>query len=99
GPSDILFLKAASAELMARGRIGLDKRWVVCPSNGIDKVAAFLSLFGGNKLHVAVLLDYAKGQKAKVDQIKQSKLLQEGHVFAVTDFVSQDEGDIEDLLG
>ena len=84
---------------MARGRTNLDKRWVVCPSNGIDKVAAFLSLFGGNKLHIAVLLDYAKGQKAKVDQLKQSKLLQDGHVFAVTDFIPQDEGDIEDLLG
>jgi energy-coupling factor transporter ATP-binding protein EcfA2 len=99
GPSDILYLKAASNELLARGRTRLDRRWVVCPSNGIDKVAAFLSLFGGNKLHVAVLLDYAKGQKAKVDQVKQSKLLQDGHVFTITDFVTQDEGDVEDLLG
>jgi energy-coupling factor transporter ATP-binding protein EcfA2 len=99
GPSDILFLKAASNELSARGRSSLDKRWIVCPSKGIDKVAAFLSLFGGNKLHVAVLLDYTKGQKAKVDQLKQSKLLQDGHVFTITDFVSQDEGDVEDLLG
>jgi energy-coupling factor transporter ATP-binding protein EcfA2 len=99
GPSDILYLKAASNELAARGRPQLDRRWTVCPANGLDKVAAFLSLFGGNKLHVAVLLDYAKGQKAKVDQLKQSKLLQDGHVFTVVDFVSQDEGDIEDLLG
>jgi energy-coupling factor transporter ATP-binding protein EcfA2 len=99
GPSDILYLKAASNALSACGRTSLDKRWIVCPSNGIDKVAAFLSLFGGNKLHVAVILDYAKGQKAKVDQVKQSKLLQDGHVFTITDFVSQDEGDVEDLLG
>jgi len=99
GPADILYLKAASNELSARGRISLDKRWVVCPSNGIDKIAAFLSLFGGNKLHVAVLLDYAKGQKAKVDQIKQNRLLQDGHVFTVTEFIQQDEGDVEDLLG
>jgi hypothetical protein len=99
GPSDILYLKAVSNELLARRRTSLDKRWVVCPSNGIDKVAAFLSLFGGNKLHVAVLLDYAKGQKKKVDQIKESKLLQDGHVFTITDFVTQDEGDVEDLLG
>ena len=45
------------------------------------------------------MLDYAKGQKAKVDQIKERKLLQDGHVFAVTDFLPQDEGDVEDLLG
>jgi predicted ATP-dependent endonuclease of OLD family len=99
GPGDILYLKAFSNELGARGRTSLDKRWIVCPTNGIDKVAAFVSLFGGNKLHVAILVDYAKGQKAKVDQIKQSKLLQDGHVFAVTDFVQQDEADVEDLLG
>ena len=41
GPSDILYLKAVSNELLARGRTSLNKRWVVCPSNGIDKVAAF----------------------------------------------------------
>jgi energy-coupling factor transporter ATP-binding protein EcfA2 len=99
GPSDILYLKVVSTALAARGRTGLDKRWVICPSNGIDKVAAFLSLFGGNNLHVAVLVDYAKGQKKKVDQIKESKLLQDGHVFTITDFIQQDEGDVEDLFG
>ncbi len=99
GPSDILYVTAASNELAARDRVALDRRWVVCPSNGIDKVAAFLSLFGGNKLHVAVLLDYAKGQKAKVDQLKQSRLLQNGHVFTVADFVAQNEADVEDIFG
>jgi hypothetical protein len=34
-----------------------------------------------------------------VDQFKQSKLLQDGHVFTITDFVPQAEGDVEDLLG
>jgi hypothetical protein len=38
-----------SAELAARKRTGLDRRWTVCPCNGIDKVQAFMSLFGGNK--------------------------------------------------
>jgi len=99
GPSDILYLKAVSNELAARQRTRLDRRWTVCPSNGVDKIAAFLSLFGGNKLHVAVLLDLAKGQKAKVEAVKQSKLLQDGHVFTIADFVTQDEGDVEDLLG
>ena len=99
GPADLLYLKATSIELAKRDRVSLDNRWIVCPTNGIDKIAAFVSLFGGNKLHVAVLLDYAKGQKTKVDNLKQSKLLQDGHVFTVTDFIPQEEGDIEDLLG
>lgn len=99
GPSDILYIKAASNELKTRKRTPLDNRWTICPSHGVDKVAAFLSLFGGNKLHVAILLDYVKGQKAKVDSLKQSKLLQAGHVFTVPDFVSQPEGDVEDMFG
>jgi hypothetical protein len=99
GPSDILYLQAFSAELQRRKREGLDKRWTICPAGGVDKVAAFLSLFAGNKLHVAVLLDYAHGQKGKVDALKKSKLLRKGHVFTTTEFCKQDEADVEDLLG
>ena len=67
GPSDILYLQAMSGELARLNRTKLDPRWTMCPAGGVDKVAAFLSLFGGNRLHVAVLVDYAAGQKGKVD--------------------------------
>lgn len=99
GPSDLLYLQAISAHLKAAGRTGLDKRWTVCPTGGVDKVSAFISLFGGNKLHVAVLTDYASGQKKKVEQLLQSKLLQDGHVFLASELAGQAEGDIEDVLG
>ena len=99
GPSDILYLQVFSAELQRRKRDGLDSRWTICPAGGVDKVAAFLSLFAGNKLQVAVLLDYAHGQKGKVETLKRLKLAQDGHVFATTDFCKQDEADVEDLLG
>ena len=33
-----------------------------------------MTLFGGNKLHVAVLVDYAHGQKKKVEELRRSKL-------------------------
>lgn len=99
GPSDILYLQAASAELGRRNRTKLDPRWTMCPAGGVDKVAAFLSLFGGNRLHVAVLVDYAQGQKGKVESLRKSKLLQDGHIFATTDFCNQTEADVEDLLG
>jgi len=98
GPADLLYLKAMSNELAKRNRTSLDNRWVVCPTNGIDKIAAFVSLFGGNKLHVAVLLDYANGQKTKIENLKQSKLLENSHIFTITDFIPQGEADIEDLL-
>ena len=99
GPSDILYLQAASAELGRRNRTRLDPRWTMCPAGGVDKVAAFVSLFGGSKLHVAVLVDYAQGQKGKVEALRKSKLLQDGHVFTTTDFCNQAEADVEDFFG
>ena len=91
GPSEILYFQAMSAELATRKRSGLDRRWTVCPCNGIDKVQAFMSLFGGNKLHVAVLLDLATGQKGQVEKIKRSELLKAGHVLTVADFCARQE--------
>jgi len=99
GPSDILYLKAASAALGRRNRTTLDTRWTICPAGGLDKIAAFLSLFGGNDLHLAVLLDYAQGQKGKVEAFRKSKLLQDGHVFTTTDFTALPEADVEDFFG
>jgi predicted ATPase len=99
GPSDYLYLKVMSDELKARGRNYLDPRWVICPAGGVDKVSAFMSLFGGNKLHVAVLVDLAKGQKRRVDELRRSKLLRDGHVFSADIYTGQEEADTEDLIG
>ncbi len=98
GPSDLLYLKAASAALQRRGQTFLDPAWVICPSGGVDKVMPFVSLFSGNQLHVAVLTDFAHGQKKKVENLKRSNLLREGHVYTVAEFCDQDEADVEDLL-
>lgn len=99
GPSDILYLQSASAELARRRRANLDSRWTICPSGGVDKVSAFISLFGGQGLHVATLLDYAHGQKSKVENLRKSNLLQSGHVFVTTEFCAQPEADVEDFFG
>ncbi len=99
GPGDILYMTAVSQELAVRSRTALDKRWTMCPTGGIDKVSAFVSLFGGNKLHVAVFTDMAAGQKTKLEQLRKSKLLKDGHVLSAADYCGQAEADIEDLLG
>jgi predicted ATP-dependent endonuclease of OLD family len=99
GPSDYLYLKAFSAELKKRNRVALDVRWTITPVGGIDKVAAFMSLFGGNKLHVAILMDYAHGQKKKVEDVRRSKLLQENHVLTCDVFAGKPEADLEDVIG
>lgn len=99
GPSDVLYFQALSNALKALGRKHLDARWTLCPTGGVDKVWAFVSLFGGNKLHVAALIDYASGQKGNVEKLRKSQLLREGHVLLATEFCGQVEADTEDVLG
>jgi hypothetical protein len=98
GPSDILYLQAMSAALSARKRVGLDERWTLCPSGGIDRIMPFISLFRGSKLHVAVLSDMAHGSKGKVQRIRELEVLQKGRFFTIADFIDAGEGDVEDLF-
>ncbi len=99
GPSDLLYLRWATRQLIAKGKEGLDPRWTITPVGGIDKVGSFNALFAGNDLHVAVFTDFHKGDKRKVDELRNSGLLQAGHVFSADEFVDQNEADIEDMLG
>lgn len=102
GPSDLLYLQWASEHLRQAKRTFLDPRWTVTPAGGIAKIQSFLALFGGNKLHVAVLTDFGTGDKAKVRDLRASDLLRSGHVFTANDFAdpdNADEGDVEDILG
>ena len=57
-----------------------------------------MSLFGGNRLHAAVLLDLASGQKGQVEKLKRSELLRARHVLTVADFCEKKEADIEDMF-
>lgn len=100
GPSDLLYLTWFRAKLAAAKRTTLDRRWTIAPCGGIDKVAAFVSLFGGeNKLHVAVLTDLATGDKSKIEKLRRSKLLEDGHVLTADTYASMNEADVEDLIG
>ncbi len=98
GPSDILYLQVASQALVKRGRVGLDPRWALCPSGGIDKIAPFVRLFGGNHINVAVLSDIAKGDKTKINNLKKADILKAGNFYTCADFTSQEEADVEDLF-
>ncbi len=98
GVSDILYLQALSYALKSRKRVGLDTRWTVCPSGGIGNVRAFVSLFGGNKLDIAVLADQTKVDTKKIEELRRSEILKAGRVFTISDFTSKAESDIEDLF-
>ncbi len=98
GPSDILYLQAFSNALKEKGRIGLESRWTMCPTGGIDKIWSFASLFGGNKINIAVLCDYGTGDKNKVEKLRKSDILRLSQVFTASDFSGKEESDIEDLM-
>jgi predicted ATP-dependent endonuclease of OLD family len=99
GPSDLLYLKWFSQELQSQGRTALDIRWVISPSGGIDKIGSFVSLFGANKLNLAVLTDFHDGDKKKVRSLRESNILKGGHVFTADTYTGETEADIEDLIG
>jgi predicted ATPase len=98
GPSDILYLQALSDALKVRRRTGLDARWTLCPTGGVGNVRAFVSLFGSNKLDIAVLADQTKPDAKKLEELRRSEILKAGRVLTISDFTKKDESDVEDLF-
>lgn len=98
GPGDIIYLKALSSALSKAKRTQLDPHWTLCPAGGIGNVRSFMALFGGNKLDVAVLTDYAQGQKGQVEKLRSSDILKAGRVLTIETFTGKSESDIEDLF-
>jgi len=98
GPSDILYLQVLSQALTKRRRVGIDTKWTLCPSGGIDKIAPFVRLFGGNRINMAVLSDIANGDKTKIENLKKAEILKSGHFYTCADFTNQAESDVEDLF-
>ena len=98
GPSDILYLQAASKRLQSLGRTHLDPIWAICPSGGIDKVLPFVRLFYGNKLNTVVLTDFERGQKRKLEGLYQSELLEAERIILATEIAGKTEADVEDFF-
>ena len=98
GPSDVLYLKALSAELVRRDRTGLHSAWVICPVGGIGKVLPFVGLFKGNDLAVVAFVDVAKGGKKKIEEIRAAEILKSGAVLTAAEYAGKREADTEDLF-
>lgn len=99
GPSDLLYLTWFRNELRRLNKEYLDLRWTITPSEGLTKIVSFVALFGAQKLNMAVLTDFHEGEKKKVRELKESDLLERGHVFSADTYAGQAEADIEDILG
>lgn len=98
GPSDILYIQSVSNCLKKLKRTSLSPKWTLSPSAGVDKMMPLVSLFVGNNLNVAVLTDVAKGNKKALRRLEDSGILSDNHIHRITDFIDDEEGDIEDML-
>ena len=87
-----------SEVLRSHKRIPLDPRWTICPAGGIEKVSVFMSFFGGNRLHVAVLTDFASDHE-RVENLRRWNTLRDTHIFSMGASTGQQEADVEDMLG
>jgi hypothetical protein len=97
GPSDLLYLKWFSRQSEKAGKPGLDYRWVICSVRGVDRIPGFVSLFRGNSLHIAAIVDVQAGHKQKIDNARKS--LEDKHLLTLDNYAGQAEADIEDVLG
>ena len=98
GPGDILYLYAFSSALQRRGRAVLDRRWTLCPAGGIDRIQPFVALFAGQKLDIAALTDYAKGDKKKLESLRQNKVMESERLLTFASVLGLEEADIEDVF-
>ncbi|MGH9497786.1 MAG: AAA family ATPase [Terriglobales bacterium] len=97
GPSDLVYLKWFSRQLELAGKKGLDYRWNICVVRGIDRIPGFVSLFRGNGLHIAAVVDVQHGHKAKIENAR--KVLADKHLLSLDTYCQQKEADMEDVLG
>jgi len=98
GPSDILYLQAMSKRLQALGKPFLDPKWAICPAGGIDKIMPFVSLFKGNNLNMAILTDFDRSQRKKLDNLYKAQLLEQERIILATEIADQEEADIKDFF-
>lgn len=68
------------------------------PAGGINKIQPFVSLFSGAKLDVAALIDYAKGDKRKLESLTQKNFLQSGRPLTFATLLGSEEADVEDVF-
>jgi predicted ATPase len=97
GPSDIIYLQVVSDLLSQQGRPALSPRWTPVPAGGVEKVPAFISLYG-TQLNVAVLLDSSPGANQRVQSMVSQGLLAPNKLVSIAEFTSRSASDVEDMF-
>lgn len=103
GPADLLYLKTASAMLEHEGN-GLRDDITIVPTGGLDKIATFIALLGGNSLQLAVLHDYSGSPEQRLVEMVKEKMIAARLVINAATYRSVPPNpnpiptDLEDLL-
>ena len=99
GVSDLLYIQTMSALLQRRGKEGLRAEWTITPVGSSDKVTTFVALIGANtNLNIAVLIDYQKKDRQKIENLYKKKLLKKKQILTYAEFIGNDEADVEDMF-
>lgn len=100
GVSDLLYIQTISGVLEKAGRTGLSPKWTITPVGGIDKVPAFIALFGAQKtITIATLVDLQAKDTKTIENLYKKKLLAERNVRTYAHFTGTKEADAEDMFG
>lgn len=97
GVSELIYIKYLSQIFEEK----LNPLWTITPVNGIDKMPAYISLFGSNQLNIAVIVDSSKDNMQKIKKLESyehNSFLKQGNLIKISDIISSPEGDIEDLF-
>lgn len=99
GVSDLLYIQTMSALLQKSGKDGLSSAWTITPVGGAEKVPTFVALIGAqSSLNVAVLVDFQKKDRQRIENLYKEKLLKKRQIMTYTEFTNKPEADIEDMF-
>ncbi len=96
--SDLVYLKVLGDAAVARGRMGLDPRWVVIPVGGADNLPTYISLLGENYVNVAVLMDVTPKARKRIDALNQTILGRRRNPIKLIEVTRVRDADVEDLF-
>ncbi len=90
GPSDLIYLQQASSALEATRRTGLRPDVTIVPTGGLDNVATFVALLGGNRLEIAVLHDHDGKPNQRIENLQRERLIREKFILNYSMFRAGD---------
>jgi predicted ATP-dependent endonuclease of OLD family len=81
GPADLIYLRFFSTFLEKNKKTSLREDVTIVPVGGLDKLATFVALLGGNELEIAVLHDYESKPDPRLETLVREKLIRDKHVL------------------